>query len=721
MAADLVALILIDNLEHVLPSTPVVVELLKACPGLKILATSRERLRLSGEHDVPVLPLACPDPEQLPSPAQVRAAPAVRLFVERAQAVNPGFQLTAANSTTVAAICHRLDGLPLALELAAARSAHMSPALLLARLAHRLPLLSGGPRDVPDRLRTMHDAISWSYALLNPAEQSLFRRLSVFAGGFTLEAAEAVGWTTGDRPAEEHGRNPPAARSPYFVLDAVASLIDKSLIRWADTAGENHSDGEVILAPRLVMLETIREFGLEQLSASVDEDETRHAHVQFCLDLAERAWSLAGDERHQLSILESERANLRAALAWAIDQAPVPALRLATRLKDFWLEGFHHVEGRDWMERALGGVPAADAGLRSEALSTLGELRRHLGDNAAAKAAFEEAQVLAQAEGQHRVELAAMSGLAALAVDAAVPGAAALSETMAMISRDIGDRRSLAESLHNLAWTEAGRGRVAEALALFGEARLLARSAGDYRGLAHILNSTGNLHAEQGELDAAQALLQESLDLARAVDDQREVSETLVDLGWLALEMGNTVTARARFAEVLPLAHPIARLRDAIFALEGCAVIAMGEGRHSVALHLIDATIALRSGTDMPMADDPRIAMYGPATVRETLRVLAGATERYEGKTWSLNEALIEATTIVQLPVVPPDPLGALSARERDVFRLLAEGRTDRQIADDLFITRRTASKHVSAILAKLGAANRTEAIAASNLQHTDC
>ncbi len=193
------ALLLIDNFEHLLPAAPLLAELLGACPWLTLLVTSRERLRLSGEWDLPVAPLACPDPEHLPALDQIAGAPAVRLFVERARAVDPSFALTEANATAVAAICHRLDGLPLALELAAARSPHLTPSALLARLAHRLPLLTGGPRDVPARLQTMRDAISWSYDLLPAEEQALFRRLAVFVDGFTLEAAEHVTGGQGDR------------------------------------------------------------------------------------------------------------------------------------------------------------------------------------------------------------------------------------------------------------------------------------------------------------------------------------------------------------------------------------------------------------------------------------------------------------------------------------------------------------------------------------------
>ncbi|MBA2278033.1 MAG: hypothetical protein H0W06_09755 [Chloroflexia bacterium] len=349
-AREMEALLLVDNFEHLLTAAPLLTELLAACPGVTLLVTSRERLRLSGECDVPVLPLAYPDPGPGQSPEEVAAAQAVRLFVERARAVDPDFALTSANAAAVAAISHRLDGLPLALELAAARSPHLTPAALLARLAHRLPLLTGGPRDVPERLRTMRDAIAWSHDLLAADERALFRRLTVFAGGFTLDAAETVGG--------KRGKYAP----PPDVLDGIASLVDKSLLRRVNRG----DDAE----PRYEMLVTVRDFGLELLDVTGEADDAREEHAAHYLALADAAISDKSVEQAGFDRLETEHANLRAALAWSCaGGSPRIALRLAARMGRFWLRRGYQREGRDWLERALAVAPDQEPALRSAALS----------------------------------------------------------------------------------------------------------------------------------------------------------------------------------------------------------------------------------------------------------------------------------------------------------------------------------------------------------------
>ncbi len=321
-----VMLLVLDNLEQVVEAAGLVVDLLQGCPALRVLVTSRALLRAGGEQEFPVPPLALPDPDpaRLPAVEALGQAPAVRLLMERARRVRPDLALTPQNAAAVAAICHRLDGLPLAIELAAARVKVLPPGALLARLDKRLPLLVGGARDLPARQRTMRDAIAWSYDLLDAGEQQLFRRLAVFAGGWTLEAAEG-GCGEGD---------------PGAVLDVLASLVDKSLARQAHgEAGEARFD----------MLETIREYGLERLAASGEEADVRRAHALHYLALAEQAEpALKGpDSLAWLARLEAEHNNLRAALAWARDNAEVEVgLRLAGALRDFWWRRSLLSEGR---------------------------------------------------------------------------------------------------------------------------------------------------------------------------------------------------------------------------------------------------------------------------------------------------------------------------------------------------------------------------------------
>jgi non-specific serine/threonine protein kinase len=707
------ALVLIDNAEHLLPAAPLLTEVLAACPRLTLLVTSRERLRLSGERDYALLPLACPDPERRPAAEQVAASPAVRLFVERAQAVDPGFVLAEGNAAAVAAVCHRLDGLPLALELAAARSPHLPPAALLARLARRLPLLTGGPRDVPARLQTMHDAVAWSYDLLVPEEQALFRRLAVFAGGFTLEAAEQVTSFELRASGSESDHPKLEARSSELVtLDLLAALVDKSLVR--------RLGGE----PRFEMLETVREFGLERLEASDEEEEIRAAHAAFFLTLVDASASPGAEEGAGFDRLEAELANLRAALAWSCAGASaVTALRLATGFGRFAYHRGDHLEGRDWLDRALAIAPDDRTVLRSAALSARADLLRDLGEHGEAERSFGRARDLARAAGDRAGEATALTGLSALADDVSDHVTQrALCEASVAIWRGLGDRRGLAHALHNLGLAEEGLGNFAAAGALLREALECAREAGDVRRIARTLCSLGDLHLWQGEIGAGLSRLEAAIAFARLARDRPEVAIIANDLGWVRLELGDVASARSSFAECLGLVRETGRRRLAVIAIEGCAVLAETIGQRERALRLVAAAALLREAMGIPADRDSRLtAADSTATVR-TLWRLIGDVPRGE-PVWSMDEALREATIVASTPEMPEataattEPADAaaragLTPREAEVLRLVAQGSSDRAIADALFISRRTASKHVAAILAKLGVASRAEAAA---------
>ncbi len=374
-----VVLLVLDNLEQVGEAAPQIADLLAAVPGLTVLVTSRVPLRLAAEHRFPVPPLAVPAAREAPGVETLAQAAAVRLFVARAQAVRPDFTLTEANAATVAGICARLDGLPLALELAAARVAHLPPGALLARLAPRLPLLTGGARDLPARQRTMRDAIAWSHDLLQPGEQLLFRRLAVCVGGFTLEAAAGVcqgGEASGSRDAggavsSSTSRPPDSSTS---VLHGVAALMDASLLR-EETGGDEE--------PRYRMLETVREFGLERLSESGEEKGVLQAHAAYFLALAEAAEpALVGpDAEAWQARLEAEHDNFRAALGWSISGGEAEtALRLGAALWRFWARRGHLHEGRGWLERGLAQAGEGCSRSRARALVRLGNLALDLGD-----------------------------------------------------------------------------------------------------------------------------------------------------------------------------------------------------------------------------------------------------------------------------------------------------------------------------------------------------
>jgi predicted ATPase len=386
-------LLVLDNFEHVLPAALVVTELLATCAGLKVLATSRVPLQLRGERQVPILPLGVPETEGSRSREDIAESEAVRLFVARGQEVKPEFALNDDNVEAIADICRRLDGLPLALELAAVRVKVLTPYALLRRLEHRLPMLIGGARDLPARHQTLRATIAWSYDLLSPEEQTLFRRLAVFIGGWTLEGAKAV----------------VAPEGAFDLFDGLGSLVDKSLVQCTDGL-----DGE----PRYLMLETVREFAEEKLVDSGEEDDIGRGHANYCLVLAQAgsqglADSAVGD---WLARMEAEQANIRAALAWLLDHAlPEDGLRLANALGGFWGSRSAQDEGRAWIEAflALPSNTQRMANERVDALRWLGVTSGYEGDLASAEADLNESLAIARQLGDKR---GMYMGLGAIAI-----------------------------------------------------------------------------------------------------------------------------------------------------------------------------------------------------------------------------------------------------------------------------------------------------------------
>jgi predicted ATPase/transcriptional regulator with XRE-family HTH domain len=500
-------LLLLDNCEQVVAAAPEVAALLAGCPLLTVLATSREALRVHGEHVVPLEPLQLPAAGLLPPVDELAQTPAVALFVERAQAVRPDFALSSANAAAVTAICRRLDGLPLAIELAAARVRLLPPEALLARLDRRLPLLSSGPRDRPARLRTMRDAIAWSYDLLSPDEARLLRSLAVFVGGFTLEAAEAVAeWAAG----------------ASAVLELIASLIDKSLLQQtAPTQAE----------PRFTLLETVREYALAELAAS-DEAETVPArHAAWCTSLAEAVRRSGGlSQRDGLTVLEVEHPNLRAALGWLLTHGKTQeALYLAGHLAEFWLRHSHTTEGTAWLEQAL----AADRDptvARAHALVGLNMMLWATDELTRAKLALVEAEAIARLREDtgllvfarlHQgfgalftgeLDLAVTRGEEALTVCETIPQgfgcngalwllaratlergeddqAANLYERLLASARASGDAVSLANAHYGLAILAERRNAIGQALDHFVEAAAICRDFGQHEVVSHCLDA----------------------------------------------------------------------------------------------------------------------------------------------------------------------------------------------------------------------------------------
>ena len=453
-------LLVLDNFEQVVAAAQVVAELLTACPRLHVLVTSRVPLHVSGEQEMPIPPLPVPEEGSGADSEAVQAAPAVTLFVKRAQAVDPDFTLTPENTPVVVDLCRRLDGLPLAIELAAARIKLFAPQALQARLERRLDLLTGGPRDHPERHQTLRQAIAWSYDLLDETHQQLFRRLAVFVGGCTLEAIEAVG----------HG----------VTLDQVEALVDHSLLR-----RERDPEGE----PRFSMLETIRAYGIEQLKQAGDLTAARRAQASYVLDVAEQAADeLTGaDQTVWLDRLEAEHPNLRAALRWALGQGEdETALRLGAALWRFWLVRSHLQEGRQWLETILTATDRSAApAVRAQVLNAVSTFAHNQGDNREARNFLQDSLRIWRALDDEQGQATVLNNLAWVACEiSALDEAEALANEGLTLCRTLDDQRGEAVALNNLGWVAHYHGTFRAASRLHQESLALRRSLKDHRGAA---------------------------------------------------------------------------------------------------------------------------------------------------------------------------------------------------------------------------------------------
>jgi predicted ATPase len=549
---DRETLLVLDNFEQVVEGAQVVSSLLDAAPKLRVLVTSREPLHVAGEQELPVPPLELPSAEDL--------------FVQRATAVDPAFRVTEENAAAVAELCRRLDGLPLAIELAASRVKLLSPKEILERLEHRLELLTGGAVDLPARQRTLREAIAWSHDLLDENERVLFRRLSVFAGGWTLESAEAVAHSP-----EEGGD----------ILEILGSLVDKSLARRMP-----RESGEA----RFGMLETIREFGREELEAAGEAAAIHERHAAHFLGLAESAEPHLRrvDQKEWLDRLEVEHDNLRLALRWAIgsDTASV-GLRLTGALWRFWQMHGHLDEGRRWAEEVVA-VPSASertAG-RAKGVSALGSIAYWQEDFGVTRKAYEESLEIA---------------------------------------REIGDRATEAEAVYNMAYPPAYEEDFDTAIATVKEARKLFEELGIERGVADTIWLLAIVARVEGDIEGARALAEESLRRHRAIGDRFGTTDALRVLGRIALSQGDLETAGASYLEALENDEVVGNQTGMGIVLDNLASKATAEGRHLDAVRLAGASEKIKEAAGghapPPFIDltDPREAAsadLGDAAVR---------------------------------------------------------------------------------------------------------
>lgn len=519
-------LLVFDNCEHVLDAAAEVIDdLLHACGNLRVLATSREALAIAGESLYPVPSMDVPDVASNPTIEQLEASDAVRLFVERARAMHPTFTLNEQNASPVAQICQRLDGIPLAIELAAARVKALPPEQIAARLDDRFRLLTGGSRMALPRHRTLKAALDWSFDLLSAAERAVFMRLSVFAGGFGLEAAESVCAGGVVERAE--------------VLDLLTRLIDRSLVAFDETTA----------AARYRLLDTLQQYAQERLLEDVEAVAVRARHRDYMVDLVERIGPtlFAGPQAGgAVDALSREHENLRTALQWSDeDQAGAGAqLRLTAGLWRYWEIGGHLEEGRGWLARALARTDGEVSELRATALAGLGSLAAQQGDFAAAEAAHDEALKTHRQLGNPTSIAYAASNLANVAAERGeFSRARELYEEAAAITRETGDARGMAFALLNLADVAARQGNVDEARNLSDDGIATFRAEGDLMGVALALGRGATFSLQNGDLDNARSRHEEALEIFRQFGDGRGVARTLMFLGDIAAVRGDLAEA----------------------------------------------------------------------------------------------------------------------------------------------------------------------------------
>lgn len=745
-------LLLLDNFEPVLPAATLVVDLLVACPNLKMIVTSRFVLHLQGELEFIVPPLAVPDPTHVPDLVTLSQYEAVALFLARAQAVRFDFQLTHANAGTIIDICARLDGFPLALELAAARIKLLSPRALLTRLEQRMPLLMNGGRDVPMRQRTLHDTVAWSYQFLASQEQQLFRWLAVFINGCTLEAVEAMCIALCSNS------------NAGSVLEGVASLVNKSLLYPVEL-----SDGEL----RFRMFEMIREYGLETLQASGEMEAAHYAHASYYLRFAEEIEpELVGSQQAAwLERLEQEHDNLRAALYWSLERGESKqetgdekdmALRFGVALSRFWNIRGHWNEGQIFLARALAINSGAQTEVRTRALAAAASFAVHQEESRRGEALCQQCLAQSRALDDTAGTAWALYLLSELAWQRGeLPVVRQLLEEALARFEEAEDQENIAWSLTFLADVANIQGEYTRAQALFEESLTIDRQQGNILGMAgsllgmartHFLSGgdssmlcscleqsldltrelgskvgitlgvslSGMVALHQGDTVKARSLLRQSLALGREIGKQQIIAWSLFGLGKVAERLGDHQEAHTCYEESLVLGNAEAYNLELPFFLEGLANIALLQGEPAKAARCWGAAEVLREAKGTPL---PPVYQTEHQQLVAAARLQLG--EKTFAATWTQGRQLpdLELTAQVLLPFPLPkrggsspvrSPFSAsphgLTAREEEVLYFVAQGLTNGQVAERLVISPRTVDTHLTSIYRKIGVSSRNAA-----------
>jgi predicted ATPase/DNA-binding CsgD family transcriptional regulator len=642
-------LLVIDNFEHVISAASDIGSVLAKCPNLALLVTSRMPLHLYGERECSVLPLALPASTTDASFDELVGTAAVALFIDRVRASQTNFVATPTNVATIVAICHQLDGLPLAIELAAARAKHLTPQAMLPRLTQRLTLLTGGPRDVPARQQTLRNTIVWSYDLLTPSEQRLFRQLSIFAGGWTIEAAENVCAVEGD------------------IVEGLATLVDQSIVRQVE-----QPDG----AMRFEMLETLREFGRQQLESAGESGDTQERHARWFATYVARFEHFVVPE--PAIVLEWERDvqtdldNVRTALSWLIANDPDSALPMTSNLGHFWHFREYWTEGRRWMDAVLSASSVRDrwwawtayySGSIASWQSDLQVAREHINNGFS-------------------------------------------------ILRGLGEQVGVAGMLHVLGRIETFDGNLDDAVACYEESLAIQREL-NFRWISSTIGNLGDVARLRGDDDRAESLFNEAYQIEHALGNDEEAAINLPDLAAIALRRGDPDRARERLRESLSIHRRYhSRMRIA-WDLEGFASLAAAEAQPQLAAQFFSAAERLRKELGFPVVpSDAEEYRQLNETIRASLDAGTFADAWQAGQAMSL-EDMIERALAESQPLNDEQaalPSSLLSERETEVLRLVVDGMTNQEIAAALFISQHTVANHVASILNKLGLDSRTAA-----------
>lgn len=661
-------LLVLDNFEQVLDAAPDIAELIESCGGLRVLVTSRAVLNVRGEMEWAAPPLELPAQGAAPTPSSLAACASARLLLDRGRAVRGDLELTDASAPAIAAISTRLEGVPLAIELAAAWFKLFSPDELQERLEERLPLLRGSGRDVPPRQQTLHGAIAWSDDLLTLTERRLFRELAVFVGGWTVEAATAI--QAADR----------SANARDSILDGMLSLLDKSLV-----SRQVGADG----VPRFRMLEMIREYALAELGRGDRPAFLRRRHAAYYLRLAEQALShlYRADQAVWMDRLEVELGNLGAALRWLIDGGSKDmALRLGVSLANFWLVHDHLRIGRRWLEEILAMPGSADPLLEAQGRSALADLVIRQGDDAMARALYEVTLVFAQELGM--VELSAQTVL-------------------------------------NLGGLHLVRGELEPAAAHFRRALAWATAAGDERTIARALSRMGDVFRARGDEAASAARYEESLGIWRRLDEKERIAMVLHNLAPVVARQGRMRRAADMFAESLSMSWDLRNAHGAAICMLGIAgAVAHGWNAAIRAARLLGAADSLRCeiGVQWEPVDQAEYER-GMRVVRAELDDVSFAAAWNEGRALSLADAVEQARSALLGGIDRRrggDEFGGLTRREHEVALQVMLGRTNREIAAALFISEKTVEVHVSHCLDKLGLRSRAQVAAWAAARQTE-